>query len=148
MIIEPAVAPFTINYAAILVASVVQFVIGAIWYTPVFGKVWGKIHGFDKVSPAEQKMMMKEMPPFLVVQLLSTIVTTFVFALLASEFPSSWDIYVLAGLFWLGFVVPTQVGAVVFGGTPTKWMLTKIGIMAGGSFLCLQTAAAVLKMMQ
>lgn len=145
--IDYTVPPVTVNYVAILVASLLQFAIGAIWYTPVFGKLWGKIHGYDKVSPADQKKMMKAMPPFLVAQLLLTVVTTFVFALLASEFPSSWDIYVLAGLLWLGFVVPTQVSAVIFGSTPTKWMLAKIAIMTGGSLLCLEAAAAVLKMM-
>lgn len=147
LVIEPSVIPITVNYAAVLVASVLQFVIGAIWYTPVFGKLWGKIHGYDKVSPAEQKKMMKQMGPLLAAQFLTTVITTFVFALLLNGFPSSWNIYSLAGLFWLGFVVPTQVGAVLFGGTPTKWMLTKIAIMAGGSFLCLEAAAAVLKMM-
>lgn len=147
MVIEVPVVPVTVSYTAILVASLVQFVIGAIWYTPVFGKVWGKIHGFDKVSPAEQKKMMKQMGPLLVAQFLTTVVTTFVFVLLAGEFPSSWSIYGLAGFFWLGFVVPTQVSAVLFGGTPGKWVLAKIGIMAGGSLLCLEAAAVVLAMM-
>jgi hypothetical protein len=150
MVIEPSVIPAStpyVSYTAVAVASVAQFIIGAAWYTPVFGKVWGKMHGFDKVSPAEQKKMMKQMPPYLVVQFLTTIITTFVFALLLNGFPSSWNIYGLAAFFWLGFVVPTQVSAVIFGGTEPKWMLTKIAIMAGGSLLCLEAAAAVLKMM-
>lgn len=147
MVIELPATLNTMNYLAILVASVLQFVIGAIWYTPVFGKVWGRIHGFDKVSPAEQKKMMKSMGPLLAAQFLTTIVTTFVFALLLNDFPSSWNIYGLAGFFWLGFVVPTQVSAVLFGGTPGQWVLTKIAIMAGGSLLCLEAAAVVLKMM-
>lgn len=150
MVIEPSIIPAStpyVSYAAVAVASVVQFIIGAVWYTPVFGKVWGKIHGFDKVSPAEQKKMVKQMPPLLIVQFLTTVITTFVFALLLNGFPSSWNIYGLAGFFWLGFVVPTQVGAVLFGGTEPKWVLTKIAIMAGGSLLCLEAAAAVLKMM-
>ena len=135
------------NYTAIFVASVLQFIVGAIWYTPIFGKLWGKIHCFDKRSKAEQEAMMKGMAPWLGLQFVITIVTTFVFALLLNGFPSSWNIYGLAGFFWLGFVVPTQVSAVIFGGTEPKWIAIKIAIMAGGSLLCLEVAAAVLKVM-
>ncbi len=40
-----------INYIAVLVAAVAQFIFGAIWYMPLFGGMWGKIHGFDFKSP-------------------------------------------------------------------------------------------------
>jgi hypothetical protein len=31
-------------------ATLAQFVVGAIWYTPLFGETWGQIHEFDKLS--------------------------------------------------------------------------------------------------
>lgn len=134
-----------INYIAVLVAAVAQFIFGAIWYTPIFGKLWGKIHGFDKVPPEDQKAMMKKMPPLLITQFIFTIVTTFVFALLLNGFPVEWNIYGLAGFFWLGFIVPTQVSAVIFGGTDPKWFIQKILIMAFGALGCMMIAAFVLK---
>lgn len=136
-----------IHYTAILVASVLQFIFGAVWYTPVFGKVWGKIHGFDTFSSEEQKGMMKKMIPLLAVQFIVTILTTFIFALLIQGFPRDWNIYGLAGFFWIGFVVPTQVSAVLFGGTDPRWIVTKIAIMAGASFGCLMIVAGVLNYM-
>jgi hypothetical protein len=114
-----------LNYWAIALATVLQFIAGAIWYMPIFGKLWGRIHGFDKVPKAEQDKMMKAMGPWLVLQLVVTFITTFVFALLRTGLPASWNVYGLAGFFWLGFVVPTQVSAVVFGGTEPRWMLKK-----------------------
>lgn len=136
-----------INYLAIVVASVLQFAFGAVWYTPIFGKTWGKIHGFDKKSPEEQKMMMKSVGPMLATQFVITIVTTFVFALLLNGFLGTWNIYGLAGFFWLGFMLPAEISAVIFSATDKKWMLTQIAIMAGASLACLEIAAAVLKMM-
>jgi len=136
-----------LNYFAILAASVVQFIIGAIWYTPVFGKMWGKIHGFDKVSKEEQKKMMKQMGPLLLAQFLVTIVTTVMLAMFINVLPSGWSVYCLAGFLWLGFVLPTQISAVLFGGTEPKWVTAKIAIMAGGALLCLEAAAAVLQYM-
>lgn len=132
-----------LNYLAILVATVAQFVVGAIWYMPLFGNLWGKIHGFEKVSKEKQKEMGKQMMPLLGVQLVTTLVTTVVLALFLAYQPT-WNAYAMAGFFWIGFVVPTQVSAVLFGGTNPKWVITKIAVMAGGSFVCLEVAATIL----
>lgn len=136
-----------IPYSTIIVASLAQFAFGAVWYTPVFGKVWGKIHGFDKVSKAEQQKMMTSIGPLLGMQFVVTIVTTVVLALLLQNYSGSLSAYCLAAYFWLGFMVPTQVSAVLFGGTEPKWIVTKILIMAGGALGCIMIAAAVLQAM-
>ena len=137
----------TIHYGAVVVASVLQFIVGAIWYMPLFGKLWGKIHGFDTQTPETKEKMKKGMMPLLAVQFVVTVVTTFVFALLLGGFPADWNIYGLAFFFWLGFVVPTQVSAVIFGGIQSQWIVPKIAVMAGGSLVCLEVAAAVLHLM-
>lgn len=136
-----------LNYTAILVATVVQFIVGAIWYTPMFGKLWGKIHGFDKLSKDVQQDMMKQMFPLLGVQFLTTILTSFVLELFVSSLPPEWNTFGEAGFFWLGFVVPTQISAVIFGGTEPKWVIKKILVMTGGSLACLMSAAEVLHLM-
>ncbi len=136
-----------VNYVAVFVASVLQFVFGAVWYTPIFGKVWGKMHGFDKLSAEVQKEMMKKMGPPLVLQFVITVVTTYVLALLLSETTSPWSAYSFAGLIWIGFIVPTHISAVVFGGTEPRWVLTKVLIMSGASLGCMMIAAAVLSSM-
>lgn len=132
-----------INYLAVLLASVAQFVVGAIWYMPIFGKLWGEIHGFPKLSAQEQKKAQGEMMPMLAVQFVTTVVTTIVLAKLIVMLPSE-SAYSLAGMAWLGFVVPTQVAAVIFGGTEAKWVIKKIVVMAGASLACLLVAAAIL----
>ncbi len=136
-----------LNYGAIVVATLVQFGIGGIWYMPLFGKLWGEMHGFDRLSPEVQKQAQKDMMPFLLVQLGLTLVTSFVFALLRSGLPADWNIYGLAGFIWLGFVMPAQVSAVIFGGTEGKWVLKKIGVSVGASLLCYLAAAAVFSLM-
>jgi hypothetical protein len=136
-----------INYVAVGVATVLQFLLGWIWYMPIFGKAWGEIHGFDEKSPEEQARMQKEMMPLMVTQLIITIITSFVFAVLQAGFPANWNIFGLAGFFWIGFVVPTQIAAVIFGGTPKHFMVKKSAIMAGASFFCFQILAAVFHFM-
>lgn len=137
----------TLDYVAIFVAAVAQFFIGAVWYMPIFGKTWGKIHGFDAHTPEEQKVMQKKMMPLLGVQFLSTLVTTVVLSVCITYLPQGWNVYTLAAFLWLGFMVPTQVAAVLFGGTKPEWVVIKTAIMAGGSLLCLEAAAGILQVM-
>ncbi|MDQ5963726.1 MAG: hypothetical protein QG629_809 [Patescibacteria group bacterium] len=132
-----------VNLLAVFVAAVAQFVVGAIWYTPIFGKVWGEIHGFDKLSAKTQKEMQKSMGPWLALQFVMGFITAFVLAHVIGAFPNE-NVYKLAAWMWLGFIVPTQVAAVIFGGTEGKWIGKKIYIMAGGSLACLLTAALVI----
>lgn len=135
------------NYLAILVAAIVQFVIGGIWYMVLFGKLWGKIHGFEEQTPEKQAEMRKSMMPLLVVQFAMAALTSFVYVLLLNGFPADWNRYGLAGFMWLGFIFPTQVGAVLFGGTPPQWVVKKIAIMASGALACMMGLAFVVVMM-
>jgi hypothetical protein len=135
-----------LNYLAILLATVVQFAIGAVWYSALFGKLWGRIHGFDKLPKETQEKMMKQMGPFYALQVLVTLLTSFVLAIFLTYQPS-WNPYAMAGFFWLGFVVPAQVSAIIFGGTEPKWIVKKLAVQAGCSLLCLEAAAAVLHLL-
>lgn len=134
-----------LNYTAIFLATIAQFIFGAIWYMPIFGKTWGKIHGFEQVAPEKQKEMMREMWKLLVVQFIFTLVTTVVFALMLTGFSSNWNIFELGFFFWLGFVLPTQVAGVLFGGTKPGWVMTKIAISGGASLGCMEIIALVFK---
>lgn len=133
-----------LNYVAIGVATVAQFIMGAVWYMPIFGKIWGTMHGYDKLSPEEQDRAQKGMGPYLVLQFIGTLVMTLVLALFMAGLPAEWNPFGIAGFFWLGFIVPTQASAVMFGGTPKEWMGKKFAIMASGSLVNLMIAATVL----
>lgn len=134
-----------VNYGAVAAATVVQFVVGAIWYTPVFGNLWGKIHGFDKLSKNEQAEARKKMGPYLVLQLIVTIFSAFGLVWLAQTLPTK-NIYLLGLLVWFAFMIPAQVSAVIFGGTKPRWMATKTAIMLGGSLVCTMAADLVIHM--
>ncbi len=137
-----------INYLAVLVAAVAQFIFGAIWYMPIFGKIWGRMHGFDKLPQDVQEQMYKGMWPWLILQFVITVVTTFVFALLLSTAPSQWHAYGFAGFLWLGFVLPTQISAVVFGGTEPQWIWKKIAISSIGALINYMIMAAIITWLQ
>lgn len=134
-----------VNIWGVVVATIAMFIVGALWYMVVFPKQWGEMFDFDKLSKAEQKKMQAQMGPYYLLQLLVTAVTAFVLALFLAFIPEESP-YILAFWLWLGFVVPTQVSAVIFGGVDAKWIPRRIGIMAGGSLLPIMVAAFVLEL--
>ena len=136
-----------INIWAVIIATIAQFILGAIWYMPLFGKLWGQIHGFNKLSKKEQSEAQKSMMPLLLVQFVITFLTSLALAKLIALAPE-YSAYKIAGIIWLGFFVPVQIGAVIFGGTEPKWFVKKIAVMSGSSLINIFVAAAIISAMQ
>ncbi len=110
---------------------------------PLFGKVWGQIHGFDRQAPEVQKEMYKSMMPLMAVQFVMALVTSAVFGIFVANVTPEWNLYALAGHYWLGFAAPMQVSLVIFGGTEPKWVVRKTLIAIGGSLVCFMAMALV-----
>lgn len=47
------------NWIAVIVAALVAFFIGGLWYQALFGKLWIKMQGFSDQQVAEMKARMK-----------------------------------------------------------------------------------------
>ena len=134
-----------INMTAILVAVVVNFVLGFIWYTPLFGKIWGREMGYDPNEKPDQSVMLKGMA-FMVVG-------NFFFAYVLAHNMAAWE-YVPgieemstmtsvlnAAIFtWLGFYLPGDLGATVW--EKKSWKL--FGIDTGYHLVSLLVVAAIL----
>src|SRR5215213_8329101 len=76
---------YQVNLLAVVIATLLQFVVGAVWYTFIFGKLWGEIHGFHKLPKETQDKMKKEITPYYALQLLVTIISSFVLAILITN---------------------------------------------------------------
>lgn len=134
-----------VNLTAVLVATVAMFVVGAVWYGVVFGKTWGKIHGFDKLSAKKQKEMQSKMALPYFGQLVVTFLTAWVLAFFMKEVPDL-SIWTLAFYVWVGFMMPTQYGTIAFGGAPEGKATVKFFISAAGSLACVLVGVWVLSL--
>jgi len=121
-----------INIIAVLVAVVVNFVLGFIWYTPLFGKIWGKEMGYDPNMKPDKSVMLKGMAFMIIGNLL--------FAVVLAHNIAAWQyvpgvkemgplaIALNSAIFtWLGFYLPGQLGATVW--EKNSWKL--FGINTG-----------------
>lgn len=134
-----------VNLLAVIAATAAMFAAGAVWYMAFFSKQWGEIHGFEKLSKKEQKDMQAQMGPYYGAQLGVTFISAWVLALFMGLLPEV-EFYQLAFFLWLGFIVPTEVSSVIFGGTETKWITSKITISIGGSLVCTLLGAYVISL--
>ena len=97
-----------VNIWVILLATVAMFAIGAVWYTFIFGKVWSKIHSFYTLSEKKQKEMQKAMGPWYGVQLIVTIASAWVLAILIGLLPDQSP-FAIAFLVWLGLLACSRL---------------------------------------
>jgi len=104
-----------VNLLAVLVAAIVSMMIGSMWYSPLlFGKIWMKLSGvsFPKSKKKQQQMMLTAYG----LGLLSSLVTAYFLAHFISvmDADSAGAGAQIAFWAWLGFVLTTQFGAVIW----------------------------------
>ena len=116
-----------INYIAVLVAAVVNMIIGALWYSPVlFGNLWVRLSGIDKksIDKSKQKGMGKLYA--------ATFISTFVMAFVLAHFIDYTESTTVsdgmqAGFWiWIGFFAPVMLGMVLWEGKPWKLYLLNV----------------------
>jgi len=96
-------------------------------------------------SPEQMKKKSKAMTPFYLLQLVLTLFTTINLATLITLLPS-FSSYTLAFYILLGFIIPTQIGAVVWANTKKKFWIKQILLMTTYSFVGIMLAAWILGM--
>ena len=130
---------------AVLIAVVVNFLLGYIWYTPLFGKLWGKENGFDMTQKPPASAMMKGM----VFMVIGNFFMAYVFAhnIAAWNFvPGVKDMSMTTNAFmaavftWLGFYFPGDLGTVAW----EKKSWTLFFINTGYHFVSLLVVAMIL----
>jgi hypothetical protein len=137
-----------INYMAVVIAVVANFILGWVWYGPLFGKAWGK----------EMKMDMNQKPPSsvmirgMVMMVIGSFLMAYVFAhniYVWKQFMSGMTYMPMehacmsAFFTWLGFFVPQHLGKVAWEGS--SWKLFFINAIY--SLVSLFVVALILVMM-
>jgi hypothetical protein len=115
----------SINYLAILAASIGAMVVGFLWYSPIlFGKQWAKLKGYtEEYLKTEQKKMGKLYGLSFLATLLMAYMLSHVMVLSNAFYGYGMLQTGLTSAFfmWLGFVMPIQLTSQLFG--EKKWKL-------------------------
>lgn len=136
-----------VNYFAVLTAAIVSVVIGFVWYSrPVFGTLWWRIIGYDKLTKAEIEKMQKEIAPYFAV----IFIASFIGAAVLARFIAWLGMATLGGGLrvafwaWLGFVFPLTLGNALFGGKDKSLIWPMFLVQAVHELFVLLAAGAIL----
>lgn len=131
----------SINFWPILGASVAGFAISALWYSPVlFGKEWLSLARMTAADIAEARA--RGIATYYLIQFVSTLVMFIVmgFAAISAGALSAGDGAFVGFLAWIGFVIPTKMGVLLWRKEPFKLFL----IDAINYFLVLIVGGAII----
>lgn len=121
-----------INYWAVLLSVLAAVALGSVWYGPLFGKVWMKSIGIEmptEITKAIKKQMMRSYA----IQTIATFVMVFVLAHFIAFMNSFMETEgLIAGITaaiwaWVGFVVPTSLGSVLWENRTWKYWFINAG---------------------
>ena len=124
----------SINWVAVLVAALVNFVVGWIWYGPLYGNVWKGLMGFTDESMKSMKLSAMQ-------AMVGGFITSLVMAYVLSHFVVIFGAIGIAGAFelafwvWLGFVATTSISAFLWEGKPFKLFVLNAGEQLVALFL-------------
>ena len=103
-----------VKLLSVLLAGIAPVVIGFIWYHPsVFGSAWMRMVG---VTPEMAERGKKKMPLMAALAILASMLAAYVM----NHFGIAWGVFDIIGAIelgfwcWLGFVVPTMLGTVLW----------------------------------
>lgn len=99
---------------AVLAGAVASMAIGAIWFGPMFGKMWSEAMGFTPESLKEMKsdtmaktyglsFVFEILTAFILLQLIGMVGTTTIYGALELVF-----------FIWIGLVIPIEAGKVIW----------------------------------
>ena len=116
----------SINWLAVVASAVSAFVLGGIWYGPIFGKAWQRLEGIS-----DEQMQGGHMPMIFGGALVLNLVMATSLALLLQLHPAPALIsgFAAGGLLGLGFIASAYGISYLFGRKPLALWLIDAGYM-------------------
>jgi hypothetical protein len=122
-----------VNYLAVIVAAIVLFMLGGLWYSPVlFAKRWIALQGRTE-EQMRADAAASNMPVMYLLAFLCALIIAWAMAVVANNFIPSQPVAagswvwrgVKLGVFcWFGFVLPTTFATSLFSMKPRQlWMI-------------------------
>jgi hypothetical protein len=110
----------SVNWWAVIVAAIVKYALGAIWYQPLFGKQWRALMGIPEGSRQDG------FTTALIVGAITDLIMAYILARFIVHYtPISVGSGILVGfLAWIGFMATISLGQVFYEKKPfTLWLI-------------------------
>ena len=126
-----------VNWLAVIVAGIVMFAIGAVWYTALFGERWRKLMGVPEGAQAEGFVQA------MVVGFIANLVEAYILAVFIGYVIARSDLVTgaLVGVWaWIGFVATIMVPSVFYERKPVMLVVINgayqlVGLIVMGAII-------------
>lgn len=125
-----------VNWLAIIIAAIVKFGIGAVWFTAIFGKRWREL--MKVPEGASQQGLAQAM----IVQIIGDLIMAYILArfILHYASPGIGGGLLIGFMAWLGFVATILVGSIFYEKKPGELVAINggyqlVGILAMGAII-------------
>ncbi len=131
---QPYIVHQHLNHLAILVSGVIQWVVGALWYSALFGKQWRELVGMKK-TPSGSSAIVAMATSFVGGLVLAFALAHVIQWAYATNFP--WGAFI-GFICWLGFVAPMMLSQSLYEQRPIKLFFINVSywlvvlIISGG----------------
>ncbi len=120
---------FPVNWLAVLVAAIVIFALGGLWYSPIlFSKRWLALQGKTE-EQMRAEAASANMPLMYASAFITGLIIASVMALVFAHFDNDIEMNAAHGalfglLLWLGFAATTSYATALFSGKPRQlWLI-------------------------
>jgi hypothetical protein len=97
-----------VNWLAVIVAAIVKFAIGAVWFTALFGKRWRALMAVPEGTS------MDGLAPAMIVQIIGDLIMAYILARFIGHPTDLWGGILIGFMAWLGFVATIMVGQIFY----------------------------------
>lgn len=136
-----------VNYLAVLTAAIASMGIGFTWFSEnLFGNLWKKIIGKEKMDKTEIEKIQQEIKPYFFFTFLAALLTCSVLARIMVWLGlNSLEGGIITGFWiWLGFALPYAFTDAVFSGKDKSRMWPLFLVQTGYRFVTLLVTGAIL----
>jgi hypothetical protein len=126
-----------ISWGAVIVGVIVSVVLGSVWYGLLFGKKWAALMGMDMSDSVKVAEAKKGMWKMYAIQMIASAVTVSVLSVVLLKFDNFTTSEMIGSslLMWFGFVLPTEIGTVLWGNKSKKDAISIFMINTGYGFI-------------
>ncbi len=123
-----------INYIAVVASAITFMIIGAIWYGPLFGKLWMQGLGWNTKNKEFIEQQKKSASTSYLQMFIGALLTSYILAHIIWAFTkvmgldSNFESSIRAAVWiWLGFILPVKYSEKLWAGKKLKYISIDLG---------------------
>lgn len=123
-----------VNYTAILACAIMAMVLSAVWYGPLFGKLWTDVVGATPADIEARKKMQQSAKPLYALQFLLVLFQAWVLAYYIQGWKDASGL-VNSLWIWAAFVMPTAASSAMWNNDSGRIKWTRFLLQAGNQLV-------------